>query len=132
MVSPGGLGGTDEVDLSNVTFVWYGSKGADQYRIEVSPDNQFARDQTWCVDVNEKTTTYAPLISRTFTDVLNASPELADLAADSTLYWRIGARNSADDPGAYPMVPNAQISGAKNTRWIYCTSRFELRIAAGG
>ena len=129
LLAPGGVVPTDYVDLASVTFEWEGSGGADRYVIEVSATPAFARDQTW-VDVMP-TTAQAPLFAKSYTDVLKNSatgevvPELAGVPPGGMLYWRVGARNRLDQPGPYPAGPSPQVSGSKNTRYIY-TSQTQI------
>ncbi len=123
--APGGIVATDYVDLSNVTFEWRGSGGADQYVIEVSTTPDFARDQTWVDVVYQPTPAEGQLFTKTYTDVLKDSAtgqvvlELAGVPPGGTLYWRVGARNRLDQPGPYPAGPSPQVSGPKSTRYIY-------------
>lgn len=122
---PGGVGMTDPVELSEITFQWRGSAGADQYIVEVSPSPYFIRSETW-VDVFYRSTGQdGVLITKQYTNVLkNADtgqivPELANVPPGGTLYWRVGARNRSDSPGPVPAKPTPQSSGPKNTRYIY-------------
>jgi len=122
--SPGGTTGTTYVDLTNVTFVWRGSRGADQYVIEVSTVPDFNREQTWVRQEYQPTGTDGERFTRTYTNVLkNAQgvvvPELAGAPPGATLYWRVGARNSQDVPGPYPALPTPVSNGPKNTRYMY-------------
>jgi len=117
--SPGSVVPSEYVDLSNVTFVWEGSGGADAYVIEVSTTPSFARDKTWVGHVFHPTNADGTIISKTFVGVLSTSPELADLPGGTVLFWRVGARNSQDVPGPYPAGPSPTLDGEKNTRYIY-------------
>lgn len=122
---PGSTVPTGYEDLSNITFQWKGSAGADQYVIEVSPSYDFERDRTWTNVLYRPTSQDGTQYSVTYTDVLKNSstgqvvPELANVPAGGTLYWRVGARNRLDTPGPYPAGPTPQVSGTKNTRYIY-------------
>jgi len=118
-VSPGDTEGTEYVDLSDITFEWEGCRGADQYVIEVSTTPAFARDQTWVGVIKQPTSQDGVTISRTFRDILSNSSELRNALPGQRLYWRIGARSSYDKPGPYPAGPSPQVSGEKNTRYIY-------------
>ena len=118
LTHPGGIAPGEFVDLSDVTFEWQGSRGANLYVIEVSPSPNFDRDITWCSQVIQATNLTGMPIIRNFKDVLSVSPELKGLAESTTLYWRVGARNTQDTPGPYPADP-ATTDGPKNTRFIY-------------
>lgn len=118
-VSPGSTSGGDYVDLSDVTFEWEGSENANQYVLEVSTSPYFERDQTWVGQVYQATSQTGQSCTQAYEDVLSEASELADLAAGTTLYWRVGARNSQDTPGPYPAGPSPMLSGAKSTRYIY-------------
>lgn len=131
-VSPDDPAGTQPVDLSDVTFVWQGSKGANQYRIEVASTSSFEREDTWCADVDETTSMDGAPISQQFEDVLDQSPELSSLPPGTTLYWRIGARNTGDDPGPYPSGPSPLTSGVKHTRFLYSAGDTVLSFTIGG
>lgn len=119
LVIPGGAGSTDYEDLSNITFQWKGSRGADQYVIEVSPTPTFERSKTWVGQVYNPVNQDGTTITKSFTDVLSVCPEFANLAPGSVLYWRVGGRNSQDSPGPYPAGPTPANGGAKSTRYIY-------------
>jgi hypothetical protein len=118
-VAPGSATGEDYADLNDITFEWLGCRGADTYCIEVSTSPSFERDQTWVAQLYQPTASADMPISRTFTDVLSVSTELAGLPDETPLYWRVGARYSLDRPGPYPAGPSAQLTGSKNTRYIY-------------
>lgn len=124
-VSPGSLTASEVVDLSNVTFQWQGSRSADSdvsYVIEVAPDQSFVRSATWVSGpIRFNTSQDGQLFTKTFTNILNTSPELKNIPADSTLYWRVGARATSDTPGPYPAGNglNARNGGPKSTRYIY-------------
>lgn len=124
--SPGGTVTGDYVDLTNVTFRWKGSGGADQYVIEVSPTPDFKRDQTWVDVIYQPTAADLQLFSKTYANVLKDASsgtvvsELASVPPGGTLYWRVGARNRMDVPGPCPALPSPQVDGPKNTRYIYC------------
>ena len=124
--SPGGSVTSEFVDLTNVTFRWKGSGGADQYIIEVSPTPDFKRDETWIDVIYQPTAADLQLFSKTYANVLKdvdtgaVVSELANVPAGGTLYWRVGARNRMDTPGPYPAGPSPQVDGPKNTRYIYC------------
>ncbi|HET6456571.1 MAG TPA: hypothetical protein VFI02_19395 [Armatimonadota bacterium] len=112
------------IDLSNVTFEWQGSAMAFGYCIEVSPSPSFERANTWVTEIYQITKADGDLVSRTFTNILNNAPELASVTPGSTLYWRVGARNTWDSPGAYPAGPSPLAEGEKNTRYIYSQDLF--------
>jgi hypothetical protein len=118
-VSPGDVEGSQYEDLSDITFVWEGCRGADTYVIEVSTSPSFPRDETWVGKVTQPTSQDGVTITRTFRDVLSSCPELSNVQPGQKLYWRVGARNSRDNPGPYPAGPSPQVSGEKNTRYIY-------------
>ena len=124
--SPGGMVASDYADLSNITFRWRGSAGADQYVIEVSPTPDFKRDETWVDVIYQPTAADQQLFTKTYANVLKDADtgavvsELANVPAGGTLYWRVGARNRMDTPGPYPAGPSPQVDGPKNTRYIYC------------
>jgi hypothetical protein len=123
--SLGGTVASGAEDLSNLTFAWNGSAGADQYVIEVSSTPDFPRDKTWVNTIYQPTSQDGVLFTKTYTNILkNADsgvvvPELADVPAGGTIYWRVGARNRLDTPGPIPAGPSPMVSGAKNTRYIY-------------
>jgi hypothetical protein len=124
--SPGGTVTSDYVDLTNVTFEWRGAAGADQYVIEISTSPDFKRSETWVDVIYQPTSQDGTLFTKTYTNVLkNADTgatvtELANVPAGGTLFWRVGARNRTDSPGPIPAgLQYAQVSGAKNTRYIY-------------
>ncbi|MCX6377344.1 MAG: Ig-like domain-containing protein [Armatimonadetes bacterium] len=123
--SPGGTTAQDYEDLTNITFQWRGSGGADEYVIEISTSPDFRRNETWVDVIYQPTSQDGQLFSKTYTNVLkNADTgqvvsELANVPAGGTLFWRVGARNRADKPGPYPAGPSPLVSGAKNTRYIY-------------
>ena len=123
--SPGGTVTAEYVDLTNVTFRWRGSGGADQYVIEISPSSSFVRDHTWVDVIYQPTSADGQLFTKTYTNVLKDSSsgtvvtELASVPAGGTVYWRVGARNRMDVPGPCPALPTPQVSGPKNTRYIY-------------
>ncbi|MDH7482657.1 MAG: hypothetical protein QHH26_11895 [Armatimonadota bacterium] len=111
-------------DLNDITFEWESSGGADTYCIEVSKSPNFERDVTWVYQFVQRTSMDGVLMSKTFTNVLrdrngNLVPELQGIQNGDTLYWRVGARNSADRPGPIPAGPSPQKDGPKNTRYIY-------------
>lgn len=123
--SPGGTTAQEYVDLTNVTIQWRGSNGADQYAIEISTSPDFKRNETWVDVIYQPTGQDGQLFSKTYTNVLkNADTgqivtELANVPLGGTLFWRVGARNRADNPGPYPAGPSPMVSGPKNTRYIY-------------
>ena len=119
------------VDLSNVTFDWQGSAMAFRYSIEVSASPNFERTSTWVNEIAQITSTDGEPVSRTFTNVLNNAPELAGVAPGSMLYWRVGARNKWDSPGAIPAGPSPLAEGEKNTRYIYNDSAHVLSFSVG-
>lgn len=127
---PGSAVPSQIVDLSNVTFEWRGSQGADTYVIEVSSDSWFSRDKTWVDVVYRPTAQDGTLYTQTYTNVLRNNsvspaitvPELRDVPPGGTVYWRVGARNRIDSPGPFPAGGlHALASGPKNTRYIYST-----------
>jgi hypothetical protein len=124
--SPGGTVTSDYVDLANVTFEWRGAAGADQYVIEVSTSPDFKRSETWVDVIYQPTSQDGTLFTKPYTNVLkNADTgaivtELAHVQPGQTLFWRVGARNRTDSPGPIPSgLQYAQVSGPKNTRYIY-------------
>lgn len=123
--SPGSTVPTEYIDLANITFQWRGSAGADQYVIELSPSPDFKRSETWVDVIYQPTAQDSTLFTKTYTNVLkNATTgqvvtELANVKPGDTLYWRVGARNRLDTPGPVPALPTPQISGPKNTRYMY-------------
>ena len=119
------------VHLSDVTFQWQGSKGANRYAIEVSPSPSFPRESTWVSATSEDTAADGDRVSRTFTNVLNNAAELAGITPGSTLYWRVGARNATDRPGPYPAGPSPLAEGEKNTRYIYNSAENVLSFTVG-
>ena len=127
-VSPGS---SAVVDLSNVTFEWQGSAMAFRYSIEVSTTPSFERTSTWVSVIREITATDGEPVLRTFTDVLNNAPELAGVPPGTTLFWRVGAKNKWDNPGAYPAGPSPLAEGGKNTRYIYNSAENVLSFTVG-
>ena len=123
--APGGPVATEYVDLSNVMFQWIGAAGADQYVIEVSKSPDFKRNETWVDVIFQVTAQDGTLFNKSYVNVLkNADTgatvtELEGVAAGSTLFWRVGARNRTDTPGPIPAGPSVQVSGVKNTRFMY-------------
>jgi hypothetical protein len=109
----------EHTSLDEVTFEWEGSGGANVYVIEASTAPTFARDDTWVATLSAPTSSDGQAFSRTFMNTLSAAPELAGIDPDGTLYWRIGARNSSDQPGPYPAGPSPALEGDKMTRYIY-------------
>ena len=122
---PGGIVAQDYEDLSDITFRWQGSAGADQYAIEVSSTPTFQRDKTWVDSFYQVTAQDGTEFTKTYTNIIkNADTgqivtELSDVPAGGTLYWRVGARNSRDEPGPYPANPSAKLKPPKDTRYIY-------------
>ncbi len=123
--SPGGTVASDFVDLTNVTFAWKSSAGADQYVIEVSSTPDFIRSKTWVNTIYQPSSQDGITYTKSFVNVLkNADtaavvPELSSVQPGDTLFWRVGARNRLDTPGPIPAGPSPTVSGAKNTRYIY-------------
>lgn len=132
--SPGGIVTSETVDLSDATFQWFGTVGADTYVIELCPFPDFRRSATFVkqffqpTNLDSTTTPFTRTIGFTPTsdpDGLRAF--ITDMqrigkltVADPVVYWRVGAKASSDFPGPYPTGDaNAQASGAKNTRYIY-------------
>lgn len=131
-VSPGSIEGGDYVELSDsVSFNWEGSRGANEYVIEVCPNLNFTRNETWVGHKTQVTPTEGMLLYATFD--LSAASELENVAEESTLYWRVGARNSGDTPGPYPgpAGPSTQASGAKSTRYIYSEHPYSFLTLGG-
>lgn len=133
-VAPGGVVTSETVVLSDITFQWYGSFGADTYVIEMSPFPDFRRSATWVKQFYQPTNQDSTSIpfSRTVGFTASTDPDgvkawMTDMqklgkltVADPVVYWRVGAKSSADKPGPYPSGDvNAQVSGAKNTRFTY-------------
>ena len=116
LISPGASSGFQ--DLSNITFEWNGVVGATDYVIEVSSTMDFQRDKTWVKNI-PLITTSSSSITRTYTNELSLSTELSDVQSGDILYWRVGAKNRQDTNPPYPATPNATLSGAKNTRYVY-------------
>ncbi|HUV03551.1 MAG TPA: hypothetical protein VMX94_00420 [Armatimonadota bacterium] len=116
---PGDTSGAQYVSLDDVHFEWEGCRSGDVYVIEVSTSWEFKRDRTWVGKVYQPVSEDGTLCSRTFANVLNVSPELKDVQPGGMLYWRVGVRNSQDQPGPYPAGPSPGIEGEKNTRYIY-------------
>ncbi|MHB1190932.1 MAG: hypothetical protein ACYC08_08845 [Armatimonadota bacterium] len=119
---PSTPGTGDTVDLSDVTFTWEGSLGADEYVIEVSANHTFPRDTTWVSGpFFQPTSADGQILTKRFSgsSALSVSSELSGIASGTTLYWRVGARNSQDSPGPYPAGPSPANGGAKSTRFIY-------------
>ena len=132
-VSPGNLGGGDTVDIADtdgVRFDWEGSKGANEYVIEICPNPNFTRNETW-VGHSPIQFTDTEGKPRYATFDLSAASELENVAEESTLYWRVGARNSGDTPGPYPAGPSTQASGAKSTRYIYSEYPYSFLTLGG-
>ena len=127
---PGGLSPTEYVLLDYVTFMWYGSQAADQYVIEVSPTPGFQREATWVGKVDQPTNVDYAYLMKTFVGVLSEAPELSNLPGGSTLYWRVGARNSQDDIGPVPAGPSPAADGEKDTRYIYSQDVFGFMTLA--
>lgn len=117
--------------LDVITFQWWGSRGADQYSIEVSTSPLFSRESTWVSHVYAPTFADPAFFVQIYTDVLSTAPELAGVVDGDTLYWRVGARNSKDDPGPIPAGPSPLAKGAKNTRYIYNSAENVLSFTVG-
>lgn len=118
-LSPGDVTGMQYIGLDDITFEWEGCRGADRYVIEVSTTPTFVREQTWVSVITRPTSQDGTYMTETYRDVLSVSPELRNIATEQRLYWRVGARNSLDNPGPYPAGPTPTASGSKNTRYIY-------------
>lgn len=124
-VKPGGQVAQDFQDLSNITFEWRGSAGADRYVIEVSSTPTFQRDKTWVDTFYQVTSQDGTEFTKTYVNALkNADTgqvvaELADVPAGGILFWRVGARNTRDNPGPYPAGPSSKLKPPKDTRFIY-------------
>lgn len=125
VVSPGNASGSTTVDLSKVAFQWQGVKGGNQYVIEVSPTPEFVRSQTWVSSIINQAVNITGTTVRwpsSGTSDISSATELKNLAEGQQLWWRVGARNSADRPGPVPAGPSAANGGAKSTRFIYTSS----------
>ncbi len=114
-----------DVPMSSVTFEWEPSTGADLYRIEVSTDPAFLRSNTFCKDIRRSE---APNFEKTLN--LAGAPELASVTDGQELFWRVGARRMADNPGPYPdgLGGAVAVSGSNNTRFIY-SDYLSFRVA---
>ena len=115
---------TETSDLSNITFEWESCGGADRYVIEVSRTDSFERDKTWVYTIVQRTAADGiPMSCNLVNKIMDANgvivKELAGVSEGDVLYWRVGARNSADRPGPFPAGPSPQADGPKNTRYIY-------------
>ena len=113
---------TQSIPLSDVTFTWQGSTGANQYVIEVSSDPNFSRNKTWVNQIFNKVVTDGTMCSQEYVNVLNHAAELAGVTVGQTLYWRVGGRNSADSPGPFPVGGANAVSDMSNpkcTRYMY-------------
>ncbi len=119
---------TTDVPLttSPVTFTWTPSTSADLYRIEISTDPYFARNKTFCKDID---LINAPMNSCTITpaEIKRDAEFMSALNqnmsnGNTTVYWRVGARKRTDTPGPYPAGTgsSAAADGPKHTRFIYC------------
>ena len=117
--------------LDDITFEWQGSGGADEYAIEVSPSPSFEREHTWVSHVHRPTSSDGTTFSVTYAGILSNAPELAGVTDGDTLYWRVGARNSEDDPGPIPAGPSPLAEGEKNTRYIYNSADSILWFTVG-
>ncbi|HET6456572.1 MAG TPA: hypothetical protein VFI02_19400 [Armatimonadota bacterium] len=117
--------------LDDITFEWQGSGGADEYAIEVSRSPSFEREQTWVSHVHRPTSSDGTTFSVTYAGILSNAPELAGVTDGDTLYWRVGARNSEDDPGPIPAGPSPLAEGEKNTRYIYNSAESILWFTVG-
>lgn len=87
--------GSDTIDLSNVTFKWAATQGANEYVVQVSDDIRFPTGHVWQSDTDEGVVIQTPaaagtVLSRTFTTLDNRFPNA------TVLYWRVGARNTGD------------------------------------
>jgi hypothetical protein len=138
LLSPGDVGSQSVVDLTNASFQWHGSRGADTYVIEIAPTTSFLRSQTMVVGRLSMPTVVDGQVMQwpaagamnvfTSTGVYNASSLQSWILynPDTPLYWRVGARSSLDNPGPYPAGDSIAgawaLSGPESTRFIY-TSR---------
>jgi len=124
LTSPGGLTPTAIIDLSNVTFQWQASTGANQYVIEVSTDQSFTRSKTWVSGPLSMAGSTGGMLQKQFVNVLSTASELAGLAQNTQVWWRVGGRNSSDTPGPVPDGFGASVAngGAKSTKYIYTPS----------
>lgn len=103
----------NNVDLRRVTFSWRSKRGADRYIIEVSEDANFTGNlRFWELS--------APVETDSQSDGVWMSKLVVQQLHDvfykpvrQTLYWRIGARNSGDNPGPKPPL------GRPGARWIF-------------
>ncbi|MHB1457845.1 MAG: hypothetical protein ACYC0V_13125 [Armatimonadota bacterium] len=131
-VAPGAVVTSETVDLSEATFQWLGTLGADTYVIELCPFPDFRRSATWVQQYFQPTPQDLMPFSRSIgytnvSDALGIKAWIADMQkigkltiTDPVVYWRVGARAMNDTPGPYPTGDaNAQVSGPKNTRYIY-------------
>lgn len=119
LISPGDWTGTQELALSNITFTFYGVKGATDYVIEVSSTPDFQRTNTWVNNFTQLTPDEGLIISKTYTNVLSLSAELSGVPSGNVLWWRVGAKSSYDTNAPFPAAPNPTLTGAKNTRYVY-------------
>ena len=104
---------------SSITFSFLSVIGADTYVVDFSSDPNFAHKVT--LTPSPITTSTAGNIELTYpnVDVLKLFPNISG----STVYFRIGARNSGDSPG--PIIdardyPNPDIKG--NASYVYTTT----------
>lgn len=96
------LNATD-VDPSSVSFEWKSTLGADTYVLEVAKDPAFRnmiytseteRPITWSPSSTGEVISFQPNAT-TFASAFTS----AGITSASTIYWRVGAKNSGDRPG---------------------------------
>lgn len=108
------------VDPANVTFEWRSVLGADTYIVEVATDPAFRNVVYRSGEVQASRFSEGQPV---LLENVSLSANLVGVSPDATLYWRVGARQSMDDPGPVP-------DPATGLRFVYGeTSQF--RSVAG-
>jgi len=105
--------GDDQVDLRKVNFHWRTRRGADRYCIEVSEEPNFtAALRFWSMPdaVQTDPGSDGVWVNK---QVVQQLYDVFYKPAIQTLYWRVGARNSGDNPGPKPPP------GRPTARWIF-------------
>ena len=88
-----------DVDLNSVDFNWLSVLGADQYIVEASTDPSFRR-----VDYRSGIVVASPSSEgdQVVLENQNLQQFFSNVSANTVIYWRVGCKNSLDQPGPVP------------------------------
>ncbi len=131
LVSP--TDGATNVPATAAVFTWLSRTGADTFQVEVSQDPTFTNPSLIIQTRVLSTSPFADGVAQTSPPInlsnLPAVKSFLNATAGSNpqppqLYWRVGARHAADQPGPADWLQPMNIkAGDNNFRFIYSTIR---------